>query len=192
MLNRPAVGRTFWLSIIPSSLAWIGKRLRMMPSLGQGRRVDGRRWLNVGSSILVAIREQPVRQVWVGFESSTFATTSKDCVIFWTNVFDWLGQGGDEFVSEPVQLIGDEWKLQTPALPGVDLSPGIYKRSDGAMRALNATDIRLNPLPQSDWQTHLNAKSITKTAGFDTRPVFLLLALLLVLASAVFWKPLAA
>jgi hypothetical protein len=177
--DHPVVGGVDWKAVVNDA------------QLAEPPGGDWKPLVQWGSSTLVAIREQPVRQVWVGFTSSTFPT-SKDFVIFWTNVFDWLGQGGDEFVSEPVQLIGDEWKLQTPALPGFDLSPGIYMRSDGVMRALDATDIRLNPPPQSDWQTRLNAKSITKTAGLDLRPLFLLLALSLVLASAAFWKPLAA
>ncbi|HEX3358986.1 MAG TPA: hypothetical protein VHS31_18550 [Tepidisphaeraceae bacterium] len=152
------------------------------PPLGGWRPV-----VQAGSLVLVAVREKPVRQVWVGFASASFPS-SKDFVIFWSNVFDWLGEGGDEFVSGPVQSIGEEWKLQTPAMAGFDLSPGVYRRSDGVLRAMNANDIWLNPPAQTDWATRLNGKSITKAAGFDLRPLLLIFALAMVLASATLWK----
>jgi len=41
---------------------------------------------------VVAIRQDPIRQVWVGFSSDQFQHRA-DFVIFWTAVFDWLGDG---------------------------------------------------------------------------------------------------
>jgi hypothetical protein len=51
---------------------------------------------------VVAAREKPFRQVWVGFSSDEFGHQA-DFVIFWSNVFSWLGDGGEDYqaVSSP-------------------------------------------------------------------------------------------
>jgi hypothetical protein len=49
--------------------------------------------VKVGDRTAVAIWDQPYR-VWVGFDSPSFAS-QVDYVVFWTNVFDFVGQGGD-------------------------------------------------------------------------------------------------
>ncbi|MBC8107282.1 MAG: hypothetical protein H7Z14_11880 [Anaerolineae bacterium] len=55
--------------------------------------------------VLVAVRDHPARQVWVGFNSDAFAR-STDFVIFWTDVFDSLGgSSGSEFRIDPSTLI---------------------------------------------------------------------------------------
>jgi hypothetical protein len=48
--------------------------------------------------VVVALREEPIKQVWVGFNSEEFAHQA-DFVIFWSNVFDWLGDGGENYQS---------------------------------------------------------------------------------------------
>jgi hypothetical protein len=75
--------------------------------------------LQSGDRALVAVREQPARQVWVGLASDAFAR-STDFVIFWTDVFDWLGGGsgssgssGSEFRAEPSTPV--DGKLEKPA-----------------------------------------------------------------------------
>jgi hypothetical protein len=47
---------------------------------------------------VVAVRQQPVKQVWVGFQSDEFSHYA-DFVVFWSNVFDWLGDGGPSYES---------------------------------------------------------------------------------------------
>jgi len=47
---------------------------------------------------VVAVRQQPVKRVWVGFQSDEFPHRS-DFVVFWSNVFDWLGDGGQSYES---------------------------------------------------------------------------------------------
>lgn len=140
-----------------------------------------------GPLVLVAEREQPVRQVWVGFNSASFPKR-KDFVIFWTNVLDWVGQGGEEFTADPMETPGAEWKLQTPDISEFDPAPGIYHRADGALRALNATDFRFSPPPQTDWRTQLASISHSQSTGTDLRPAVLLLALLVLLAATALWK----
>jgi hypothetical protein len=79
----------------------------------------------VGEHVLVAVREMPARQVWIGFESPEFSHSS-DFVIFWTNVLDWVGHGGDAYVANgpfavPIPpLIQTDWKNKLRALPAVD------------------------------------------------------------------------
>jgi hypothetical protein len=47
-------------------------------------------------SVALAAREEPCRQVWVGFSSDEFGHQA-DFVIFWSNVFNWLGDGGEDY-----------------------------------------------------------------------------------------------
>ena len=55
-----------------------------------------------GATVL-AIRPQPIKQVWVGFQSEEFPH-HPDFVVFWSNVFDWLGDGGQSYESSPWPL----------------------------------------------------------------------------------------
>ena len=100
--------------------------------------------VSVGDRMLVAAREVPGRQVWVGFDSPQWPR-SADFVVFWTNVFDWVGGAGQEFTSYPVTIQGDEWKREGAAPTGVQANawPGVFRRSDGQLKAMNLKDMRL-------------------------------------------------
>lgn len=82
-----------------------------------------------GDRVLVAVRDQPVRQAWVAFSSAVFAR-STDFVIFWTDVFDWLGGGGgSEFRLVPSTALNvqpakstSEAMSDRPVVRTVDLS----------------------------------------------------------------------
>ena len=142
---------------------------------------------------LVAVRDQPARQVWVGFESDIWPRHSS-YVIFWTNVFDWLGHGGGEsFAGEPVEQPGpgfhrlDDLSGAT-ALPNVEPMPGIWGRGDGELRALNAIDIRLDPPAPTDWRARLAAlKSSTSSGRANFAGPALVAALALALIASVTW-----
>jgi hypothetical protein len=140
-----------------------------------------------GNRVLVAMRESPARRIWVGFRSPSFATRA-DFVIFWTNIFDWVGQGGEAFVSEPVGSIGEEWKLQTQPMDRFDISPGVYQRSDGMLRALNANDVRFSPASKNDGPFRLPALVAAADGGTNLSPAISLAAIFMVLASALLWK----
>jgi hypothetical protein len=98
----------------------------------------GSRWRPIvsrGPDTLVAVRELPARQVFVGFSSETFGRTS-DFVIFWTNALDWLGGGGENWRVSLTQAIpvtpppDTGWAEKLYSLPislrrGVDLAPGL-------------------------------------------------------------------
>jgi hypothetical protein len=47
---------------------------------------------------VLAVRRQPVKQVWIGFQSDEFPH-QPDFVVFWSNVLDWLGDGGQSYES---------------------------------------------------------------------------------------------
>jgi hypothetical protein len=51
---------------------------------------DWQALLTIGTSVVLAKRDTPVRQVWFGFDSEQFPHRP-DFVLFWTSVFDWLG-----------------------------------------------------------------------------------------------------
>ena len=53
--------------------------------------------------VVVACRDEAFKQVWVGFDSAEFASRP-DFVLFWSNIFNWLGDGGPTYDwSKPVE-----------------------------------------------------------------------------------------
>jgi hypothetical protein len=182
----------------------IGSNVEWDDALGPARvgELVGGGWtplVHAGERVLVAVRERPARQVWVGFDSDTWPRQSS-FVIFWTNVFDWLGGGGgggggggEVFVGEPVRQPGTEWRrlddlsgaITSPALPP---APGIWGRTNGDLRALNAIDIRLDPPLPNDGRAKLAA---LKTSGVARRATLagpaLVAALVLTLIASLTW-----
>jgi hypothetical protein len=72
-----------------------------------------------GNVTVVADRQEPVKQVWVGFQSDEFPHRA-DFVVFWSNVFDWLGDGGPSYETIASPLPAGTRPLaeaQTPAKP---------------------------------------------------------------------------
>ncbi|MGA2440126.1 MAG: hypothetical protein ABSH08_04160 [Tepidisphaeraceae bacterium] len=49
---------------------------------------------------VLAVHQPPVKRVWIGFQSDEFSHYP-DFVIFWSNVFDWLGDVGQDYESAP-------------------------------------------------------------------------------------------
>jgi hypothetical protein len=145
-----------------------------------------------GDRVLVATRSEPSRQVWVGIDDDEWAR-SPDFVVFWTNVLDWAGEGtGEQFVAHPVGQLGAEWSpVESTAddakrPPG--LWPGLYRRSpDGALRAMNALDVRVGSLSDvPDW--HQRLTNLSRTTGvLDLAPWAAVLAVACLLVSAAAW-----
>jgi hypothetical protein len=145
--------------------------------------------VSIGDHVAVAVRETP-RQAWVAIESATFPRRA-DYVVFWTNVFDWLGQGGDAFVSHPIGLLGDEWRRLTDGPPGTEpgLWPGVYQRLDGTLRAVNA-GAHAKPAPPAaanDWQQRLARLASGRAGGRPLSPYLLIAALACALGAALRW-----
>lgn len=119
--------------------------------------------LTVGGRPAVAVRETPARQVWVGVESDDWPRRA-EYVVFWANVFDWVGGGETRFASYPVQRLEGSWRpveqLGTRGSPPVSstagLWPGLYERvEDGTRRAVNAGDVHYSDPPPMSWRARL-------------------------------------
>jgi hypothetical protein len=106
-------------------------------------------------------------------------------VVFWTAVFDWVGQGGEAYAAHSLAELTPDWqgvpqvsgtghaRLPTQPTPAIeyDPAPGIYRRSDGAVRAFNAvvpspSRAASKPAPQADWRDRLRQQ----LARYDTLP----------------------
>ena len=140
--------------------------------------------LTAGPNALIGIKPANPRQVWIGFDADQWESTT-DFVIFWTNVFDYLGDtDATTFTSHPLSEWAPPWTL-AGATSGE--WPGLYTRSDNQTRAFNAPDMILKPPSTSDWETHLSEFS-TQHGSYDLSPTLFLCALACLLASAALWR----
>jgi hypothetical protein len=139
------------------------------------------------SQVLIAASPDPFRQVWVGFDAPRWATTP-DYVIFWTNVFDWAGGGGERFVARRVDEWSAEWKPVRRPAGQVGAWPGLYRRSDGVVRAFNAPDVPLSALPTSDWRAKIAALARPHEGRLDLTPWLLILSAGVLVIGAATWK----
>jgi hypothetical protein len=149
--------------------------------------------VSAGGKVWVAVREQPIRAVWIGFETAEWAR-SPEFVVFWANVFDWAGAGGERFASYPVGSLAGEWRAVelagSVAPPEPGLWPGLYRRaSDGALRALHAPDVPLPDVPAvPDGRPRLERRAADAGGRFELAGVLSLLAVACVALAAVAWK----
>ena len=91
-----------------------------------------------GGRPLVAVRDSP-RAVWIAIYDAEWSKRA-DYVIFWTNVFDWIGGGSAGFEASAVPAAIDHPVPVQQADPRVIDSPGIYRDASGQLRA---TSIRV-------------------------------------------------
>ena len=140
-----------------------------------------------GPRVLIAASPDPLRQVWVGFDAPRWATTP-DYVIFWTNVFDWMGGGGQRFAGRALAEWAPEWKPTGRLAGQAGAWPGLYRRSDGALRAFNAPDIAIALPPQTDWRARLAALVRRHEGRFDLTPWLLILSAGCLTGSAATWR----
>jgi hypothetical protein len=147
--------------------------------------------LKVGGKAWVAVREQPMRAVWIGFEMSEWAR-STDFVVFWANVLNWAGTGEERFASYPVGSLEGNWtavELAGSIAPPESLFwPGLYRRGDGTLRALHAPDVPF-PLPaQHNWRAQLARLGSDSSGRRSLAPAMSVLALSCLALSAWGWK----
>src|SRR5438105_10901644 len=114
-------------------------------------------------------------------------------VILWSNIFDWVGEGGEEFVARTTGNLESGWTPAEPLPPGLKAGwwPGIYRRADGAMLAVNAPDVVVPPPAPGDWKTKLAelARRYRQSNGARnlTTPL-ILVAMGLLLVAAITWR----
>jgi hypothetical protein len=154
----------------------------------------GENWkpiVSVGRDVVVAVRTEPARQVWFGLHSPTFSSRA-DFVVFWSEVFDWLGNSGPTYVSQSPQMLDESWKLLQPKRISISsqdngLFPGLYQRDDGSLCAISAPPLG-SQAAETDWRNKM--KSLPAEAGdpsLNLSSGLLLAALGLMYVAAKYW-----
>jgi len=143
--------------------------------------------ISMGDRILAAYRTEPHRAVWIGFDSPAWERTP-DFVIFWANLLDWVGAGGQGYISHPLTDVNPAWQMVSPTglspAPVSGQWPGLYKRPiDGQNVAVNAPVVEFKPFVDNTWPAQLSAALAEGSHGFDLTRVLLALALLLGLSA---------
>jgi len=148
--------------------------------------------LRIGEKTAIAVRETPARQVWVGISMQKLAS-SPEFVILWSNIFDWVGGGGEEFVAQTTGQLEAGWRA-VEAQPQ-DLKPGwwpgIYHRSDGALLAVNAPDVPLSRVKENNWRAQMaelarEFREATRVRWLTTP--LLLAAMILLVVAVLTWR----
>jgi hypothetical protein len=148
--------------------------------------------VSAGGQVWIAVREQPIRAVWIGFETADWAR-SAEFVVFCANVFNWGGAGGERFASYPVGTLDGDWQAvelagsAAPPEPGV--WPGLYRRADGTLRALHGPDVPFPAPRETNWHARLDALARDARGRLGLAPLLSLLALACLLSAAAAWKP---
>jgi hypothetical protein len=147
------------------------------------------------------VREAPARQVWVGIEADPWPRTA-DYVVFWGNVFDWVGGGEAQFAAHAAAALGPGWRAveqaevaavrtSPAAVEEAGLWPGLYERTeDGLRRAVNAGEVRFPSTAPQDWRQRLS-EVVTRHARRAARPLgpaALLAATACAASAAVLWR----
>ncbi len=170
-----------WPTILAGTTVW--------PAPGK----DWRAIVSAGGAAIVAVRDEPVRQAWVGFRASGFARRP-DFVVFWSAIFDWLGGAGSpDYTSEKIGPLAGNWRLQEPA--GLSLSagdaglvPGLYKSGDGKLVAVNASAPPISSPSPGDGPAKLNALAALHNQSAPLAGATLLSAMGLIGLSAATWR----
>jgi hypothetical protein len=151
--------------------------------------------VSVAGRARVAVRDEPARQVWVGFRSTEWAATP-NFVIFWTKVFDWLGGGDASYRSVTAGRLGADWQPMDSGEPVVRSSgfapnnglwPRLYRRGADTM-AVNTPLIGIDPADGGDWENKLAVVANEQATGVaDATVPLVLAAIVLCLLAAIFW-----
>jgi hypothetical protein len=142
--------------------------------------------VSVNGRPIVAVRPDGPRQLWVGFTAPSWPTMP-DYVVFWTNVFDWAGGGGASFTGHPLADWSPEWKPAEPGIAEAGMWPGLYRRSDGALRAFNPPDVVFAPPPHTDWKNQLAALG-GSSHSLDVSGRLLVAAAACIVLASLCWK----
>ena len=151
--------------------------------------------VQVGPRVLLAESAGSVRRLWVGFDDPDFVRTP-GYPMFWKDVFDYVGQGRETFMGQSIGPLGTDWTIvetvpSAEAPAGADLVgwlPGLYRRTDGQLRAVNALDVLLSAAERGPWRDRLAASAGPQAKGVALAPMVWLAAIALVLLAAGTWR----
>jgi hypothetical protein len=148
--------------------------------------------VSAGNEMVVAVRDAPVKQVWVGFSTDDFKRRP-DFVVFWSAIFDWLGGTAQDYASREAGALAGNWQLQEPAdisLPAEDvgLAPGLYMSGDGTLEAVNASAPPISPPPAGDWRAKLTSATAAHDQNTALADAMLVVAMGLTGISAATWR----
>ncbi len=141
----------------------------------------------VGDRVILAVRDGPARQAWIGLDSPAFARTP-GFVVLWTSLLDWVGAGGDGLASLPLDALPSGAARLTPAPPDTDPArwPGVFETPTGQVAA-NAGPATFGSAP-TDWQARLARWPGTDAGGVALAPWLAVTAAALLLAAAGTWE----
>jgi hypothetical protein len=148
--------------------------------------------LRIGEKTAIAVREAPSRQIWMGLDTRRMANTP-EFVMLWSNIFDWVGEGSEEFVARITGDLEPAWQAIEGQPAGLKSGwwPGIYRRSDGALLAINAPDVGVPLSTVSDWKSKISELARQHRQINGIRPLtvpLILAALALMLLAAITWR----
>jgi hypothetical protein len=124
--------------------------------------------------------------VWIGLDAPDWPRRS-DFVVFWTNVLDWLGQGGEVYAAAGIEPLEEGWrKIAGPPGGVAGLWPGMYRQADGRLRAVNAPAPRIAPIP-AGWEAKLAKLQPSREGTLSLAAPLLLAALGLMLGASLTW-----
>jgi hypothetical protein len=149
--------------------------------------------VSMGGQAMVAVREVPARQAWVGFDAEGFSATPA-FVVFWTNLLDWVAGSAHVYSASPVIAQMDGWRrmplVNDPEALVAD-APGIYARGDGSKAAFDSP-VLPPPTPSNADEPevvhHLAALIGNRPSGRDAAPIVLWLSLACLIIAAAVWK----
>jgi hypothetical protein len=142
---------------------------------------------------IVAVHEGSVREVWVGFDAPLWATTP-DYVIFWANVFSWVGHGQERFAGDALALWNSAWTLIRPRSESPSHAdgtwPGIYRTQEGGIKAFNSPEIPADhpAVDTPDWRQRLASPQGPAGGAYPLGTIALLMAIASLVAAAIAWK----
>ncbi len=147
--------------------------------------------VSVGGHALVAVQDDPVRRLWVGMDLEEWSRSS-DFVVFCANAFEWLGEGGETFASHPLGAEEGTWQPVEIAAGehaiGPAVWPGIYRRSDGAMRAFHAPPLQVSAEPVHEPASGLDALARQVDMRVPIGEALVVASLACLLGCAAAWK----
>ncbi len=154
---------------------------------------DWKLLVRVGERAILAAREAPNRQVWVGFDTRLMAS-QPEFVVMWSAIFDWVGEGGEEFAARTTGRMEKGWGLIDGSLGNREPGwwPALYRRADGVMVGVNAPDVILPEVAgNSGWRTEIAelAREYRNGGGVTWLTTWLILgAMGLMLVAAMTWR----